>query len=103
MLTQREYDIYKIVHNAGKPIIASEVAAQREDLTVNTVQAVLKNLLNKGLIKVGEIKYSGTVLSRAYVPADEAPDVLAGMFKELYMQYSDFVDKDRVIDKIGEV
>jgi predicted transcriptional regulator len=103
MLTNREYDIYKIVHNAGKPIVASEVVSQREDLTINTVQAVLKKLLRMGLIKVGKIVYSGTVLARAYVPADEAPDILARMFKELYIQYSDFVDKDRVIDKIREV
>ncbi len=68
-LTGRERDILNILWNSEDGMIASEVAEQREDLTINTVQAVLKKLLKREFIKVQEIVYSGTVLSRKYCPA----------------------------------
>lgn len=67
-LTGRERDILSILWNADKGMIASEIVKEREDLTINTVQAILKKLLKRNLIKVDEIVYSGTVLSRSYVP-----------------------------------
>ena len=67
-LTGRERDILDILWNSEEGMIASEVAEQREDLTINTVQAVLKKLLKREFIKVQEIVYSGTVLSRKYCP-----------------------------------
>lgn len=67
-LTRREKDILYILWNAGKPIIASEIAAMDESLTISTVQSVLKKLLNKKLIEVADIVHSNTVLSRRYRP-----------------------------------
>ena len=67
-LTGRERDILSILWNAEKSLIASEVVTYRDDLTINTVQAVLKKLLKRNLIEVDQIVYSGTVLSRSYKP-----------------------------------
>lgn len=67
-LTGREKDILDILWKAEKGMIASEIVKVREDLTINTVQAVLKKLLKRNLIKVDQIVYSGTVLSRSYMP-----------------------------------
>lgn len=67
-LTGRERDILSILWNSEKGLIASEVVTYREDLTINTVQAVLKKLLKRNLIEVDQIVYSGTVLSRSYKP-----------------------------------
>ncbi|MBQ9142627.1 MAG: BlaI/MecI/CopY family transcriptional regulator [Lachnospiraceae bacterium] len=67
-LTGRERDILSILWNSEKSLIASEVVTYREDLTINTVQAVLKKLLKRNLIEVDQIVYSGTVLSRSYKP-----------------------------------
>jgi len=67
-LTGREKDILDILWNAEKGLIASEIVKQMEGLTINTVQAVLKKLLKRNLIKIDQIVYSGTVLSRSYVP-----------------------------------
>ena len=50
-------------------MIASEIADCRPDLTINTVQAVLRKLLKYQLVEVADIVYSGTVLSRSYRPA----------------------------------
>ena len=67
-LTSREVDIMNILWASEKPLIASEIADSRLDLTVNTVQAVLRKLLKYQLIEVADIVYSGTVLSRSYRP-----------------------------------
>ncbi len=69
ILTKRENDVMMILWQEDKPLIASEIVTKQEGLTINTVQAILRRLLKKKLIEVGEIVYSGTVLSRAYKPA----------------------------------
>ena len=67
-LTNRERDILDILWESGKSMVASEITSMRDDLSINTVQAVLKKLLQKKLIAVDEIVYSGTVLSTSYKP-----------------------------------
>ena len=51
-LTGREKDILDILWKAGKGLIASEIVKEMEGLTINTVQAVLKKLLKRNLIKL---------------------------------------------------
>ncbi len=69
-LTGREKDILTILWNAEEGMIASDIVKKADgELTINTVQAVLKKLLRRKLIKVDDIVYSGTVLCRRYVPA----------------------------------
>lgn len=68
VLTRRENDIMCILWDADKPMIASEIAKKMEGLTINTVQAILRKLMKQKLVEVGEIVYSGTVLSRAFQP-----------------------------------
>ena len=67
-ITNRELEILQLLWHTDRPLIASEIAALKPDLTINTVQAVLRNLLKYKYIEVAEIVYSGTVLSRSYVP-----------------------------------
>lgn len=67
-LTGREKDILSILWKADKGMIASEITKESEDLTINTVQAVLKKLMKRNLIRIDQIVYSGTVLTRSYVP-----------------------------------
>lgn len=73
-LTDRELDILNILWSAQKPLVASEITKSNDSLTINTVQAVLRNLLKKELIKVDKIVYSGTVLSRCYTPVISQDD-----------------------------
>ena len=67
-ITNRELEIMQLLWHAGHPLIASEIAAMKPDLTVNTVQSVLRNLLKHKYIEVAKIVYSGTVLTRSYRP-----------------------------------
>lgn len=65
-ITNRELEIMQLLWHADHPLIASEIAAMKPDLTVNTVQSVLRNLLKHKYIEVAKIVYSGTVLTRSY-------------------------------------
>ena len=57
-LTSREIDILNILWENEKPLIASEIADARSDLTINTVQAVLRKLLKYQLVEVADIVYT---------------------------------------------
>lgn len=65
-LTKREIDIMNIFWKENRPLIASDFPKFDSSLTINTVQAYLKKLKEKGLIEVADIVYSGTVLTRSY-------------------------------------
>ena len=47
---------------------ASAIEKASPDLQINTVQASLRSLVSKKYVQVGDIVYSGTVLSRSYIP-----------------------------------
>lgn len=79
--TQRDKDILVILWNSSEPLTASGIVKKREDLTANTVQAVLRKLLNNHLIEVADIVYSGTVLSRRYQPCVTREEFLAFQFE----------------------
>ena len=67
-------EIMTILWESEEPIVASEIARRGDNLTVNTVQSLLKKLMKLGYIKVADIVYSGTVLSRCYTPVISADD-----------------------------
>jgi predicted transcriptional regulator len=79
-LTEREKDIMKILWESNKPLIASDITKKNESLNTNTVQAVIRKLLDKGCIEVAEIVYSGTVLTRSYAPIISKRELLVQNF-----------------------
>ncbi len=73
-LTNREYDILKILWTSEDALTASRISEQGGGISINTIQATLKKLLKRDLIHVDQIVYSGTVLSRAYWPSVSQED-----------------------------
>ena len=73
-LTNREYDILKILWTSEDALTASGISERGGGISINTVQATLKKLLQRELIHVDQIVYSGTVLSRAYRPSMSQED-----------------------------
>lgn len=80
--TGRDLDILQILWDAPDSLTALEIVKQHPDLTMNTVQAVLRKLLKRGLIKVNRIVYSGTVLSRSFSPVISSEDFIILQMKE---------------------
>ena len=60
--------VYEKTYYKKTTLIASEILKRNDSLNINTVQACLRALVNKQFIKVADIVYSGTVLTRSYAP-----------------------------------
>ncbi|MCI9446136.1 MAG: BlaI/MecI/CopY family transcriptional regulator [Lachnospiraceae bacterium] len=101
-LSKRELDIMNVLWAEGKPLIASEIPSRHENLSINTVQAVLKKLLHRGFIEIAEIVQSGTVLSRSYAPI-VTPEEYAVKFlvSEIY-PYKTILTRTRFLDALFE-
>lgn len=67
-LTGRQLDVMKIIWDSADSLSASQIVSKNSSLNINTVQSVLKKLLEKSFISVSDIVYSGTVLTRTYKP-----------------------------------
>lgn len=88
-LTKRELEIMNILWNSEKPLIASDIAKNGDNLTINTVQALLKKLLKSGYIQIADIVYSGTVLCRSYRPSITSDDYELGNILNSYQKIAD--------------
>lgn len=62
----REIDILYAIWEAGRPLMASEIAS--EELKLATVHTTLKRMLKKDLLQVVNFAKSGNVFGRCYEP-----------------------------------
>lgn len=66
-LTNREFDIMRILWNSESSLSSRDISNKMESLTLNTVQATMRTLLKRNFVIADSIGYSGTVLTRKYV------------------------------------
>lgn len=59
-LTKKELQLMTVLWNSSVALSANDISNINPDLNKNTIQVVLKKLLDKDLIKVDNIGYSGT-------------------------------------------
>lgn len=102
LLTPRDLDVMNILWKSGQSMTASEIVASNPELTSNTVQAVLRKLLKKELIKVENIVYSGTVLSRSYCPTISSDDFAIMQLTSDYNILKDDISKSKLIAALLE-
>ena len=88
-LTRKELDILYVLWGTDEALSATKITEQAPDLNKNTVNALLRKLLRNGLIRVDDIGYSGTVLTRKYQ---------AVLSHEEYMRQSIAEDTKKVTD-----
>ncbi len=88
-LTRKELDILYVLWGTEEALSATKITEQAPDLNKNTVNALLRKLLRNGLIRVDDIGYSGTVLTRKYK---------AVLSHEEYMRQSIAEDTKKVMD-----
>lgn len=82
--SDRQLEIMKILWESDKPLIASDFVKRNKDLNINTVQACLRVLTNIKAIKVADIVYSGTVLSRSYIPLISQEEYINNIYHDLF-------------------
>ena len=67
-LSTRQFEIMDILWKSTQPMTASQILSHDASLNINTVQASLRSLIKKEYIRLADIVYSGTVLTRSYEP-----------------------------------
>lgn len=68
-LTNKEYEIMKILWDSGKPMLVSDILLETDNVAENSLHPMIKNLIDNGFIKVvGNMRVSKTT-SRLYAPA----------------------------------
>jgi predicted transcriptional regulator len=77
VLSEREKDIMLVLWKDHEPLTASAIAEKGDNLSINTVQALIRKLLKNNYVEVADIVYSGTVLSRRYKPVLSAEEYTA--------------------------
>lgn len=81
--TKRQLEIMKILWDSEEPMIASDIVKKGDNLNINTVQACLRLLIAHNAIKIADIVYSGTVLTRSYTAIISKEDYLNEECSEL--------------------
>ncbi len=81
-LSKRQYEVMEILWEKGIPMLASEIQEQKNDLSINTVQAALRSLIKKKYIKIADVIFSGTVLARRYSPIMTKKEYISSVCKD---------------------
>ena len=84
LLTKRQNEVMSVLWGSDLPLSANQICNENESLNMNTVQQVLKALLKMQFIKVEDIGYSNTVLTRLYSPVVKQADYLQFLFVPVY-------------------
>ncbi len=80
-LTRKEVEIMEILWASDRPLTASDIK-EKHTVNPNTVEACLRTLLKKEVIKVADIVYSNTVLCRSYTPVLRRDEYWASCYRQ---------------------
>lgn len=90
-ISERERDVMVTLWREGEGLTATGVSEKSGGvLSINTVQAALRNLMKKGYIEIADIVYSGTVLTRSYKPIISAEEYAADQLQRLQTNVLNF-------------
>lgn len=67
-LTKRDQDIMEILWRCEKPIAVFEIQKEIPELSKNSIQQILKRLLDKDYVYVANISQNKKALMREYLP-----------------------------------
>lgn len=82
-INPKELEILDILWDKDVPMTSKEVHEAEPDLVMSTIQSTLKKLLKKELVEVSGITYSGTVLTRTYVPTISKEEFIVSQYNGL--------------------
>lgn len=96
MIHPRELEILNILWNSEEALTSSDIVAEGNRLSQSTVQAVLRKLLNEGLVQVEGVTHSGNVLSRTYKPTEASREAIKEQYVNNYFSIQNIVSKQSV-------
>lgn len=65
-INPKEQQVLNVLWSNSESLTAKQISEQDTSLVMSTIQSTLQKLLKKELVKVTDIVYSGTVLTRRY-------------------------------------
>lgn len=89
-ISQKEKEVILILWREKKGLTASGIREKSDRLKLNTIQVALRSLLKKGYIKIADIVYSGTVLTRCYQYTISAEEYAADQIRSMQRDVLDF-------------
>lgn len=89
-ISQKEKEVILILWREKKRLTASGICEKSDGLKLNTIQVALRSLLKKGYIKIADIVYSGTVLTRCYQYTISAEEYAADQIRSMQRDVLDF-------------
>lgn len=78
-LTKRESDIMEVFWNHDTDLSASDIQNHLDDVSINSIQPILKRLQHKGYIHVSGISQNAKALTRVYRPSITKTQHIASM------------------------
>lgn len=109
LVTKKEFEVLQILWKSETGLTAKQICDKSPDLVLSTVQSVMKKLVKKNFLKVDEIVYSGTVLTRSYVTTLSEESFILKQYdgldmSELLTQFlGDSKDTSKDIDAIERI
>lgn len=79
-LTKSQLEVMQVLWNSENPLSAADITETNHKLNTSTIRASLQTLLKAEFIKVADVAYSGTVLTRLYAPLVTADDYITATF-----------------------
>ena len=103
MIHPREIEIINILCGSECALSSGEIAECGNKLSQSTIQAVLRKLLNEGLIAVDGTTYSGNVLSRTYIPTEAAKQAVKQQIVEMCKSVMNIVPAEELIKELENI
>lgn len=67
-LTKREQDLMELFWKSDQPLSSNDIKVLSNDLSIHTIQQVLRRLTDNGFIKVDGVGFTKNSITRKYVP-----------------------------------
>lgn len=90
-LSNRELEVMQVLWNSKEPLAATDIPTFNPNLNLSTVQVSLRKLIEKSYIKVADIIYHGTVLTRIYEPVLSQDDYMTDYFESSSLKPEMFI------------
>lgn len=105
LLTKRQNEVMSVLWNSESPLSANQICDKDEDLNMNTVQQVLRTLLKIQFIKIEDISYSNTVLTRLYTPVVKQTEYLQFLLgnTSTFDLTSSLIDHNKNLDELKQL
>ncbi len=96
-LTEREYEIMKILWSSEKPMLISDIMKLTKITAKNSIHPLLKNLIKNGYVKVVGNVIVVKTFSRLYAPAISLEDYTAMQVNEIFKKQKRNFDLKRFL------